>query len=380
MLRDHGHEVECFLVSTAELDHSGVLRLLRAGFATVWSFRGYYAIKTAISRFSPDIIHVHNTFPLLSPSIFWAAKRASVPVVHTLHNFRLTCANALLLRNEKPCQECVGRFPWPALRYRCYDQSFWRTAAVVSTNVVHRWLGTFTTKVQSYIALTEFSKGIMARSGLPQDRIFVKPNFSALPAKQVPGRLPQAIFVGDISRHKGVHLLLEAWKSSAENGNRLVLIGDGPDRADLERRYSADSSVAWYGFQPHDKVIENLATSRLLVLPSLCYENLPLVALEAFSVGTPVIAPNHGPFPSFMSHQEEGLLFLPGDASSLAATLRAGLDSPDGEWTRWSKNASIKYLREFTASCNYDQLISIYQETIECFRGTRERKKTRTTF
>ena len=128
LLRQNGHEVERLTAWTGELEGASALDLIGAGFGAVWSSRGYSTTREAISRFSPDILHVHNTFPLLSPSIFWAAASAGVPVVHTLHNYRVTCANALLFRDNKPCQDCVGHIPWPALRYRCYGSSFFRTA------------------------------------------------------------------------------------------------------------------------------------------------------------------------------------------------------------------------------------------------------------
>src|SRR5229473_6942307 len=171
LLRSHGHEVEQLFAWTKELDGASAIRLFSAGLGTVWSFRGYSMMKKAIARFSPDIIHVHNSFPLLSPSIFWAADSAAVPTVQTIHNFRFACAGATLLRNEKPCQDCVGRFPWPALRHRCYQDSLPATSAVVAMNVFHKLLGTFVNKVHAYIALNEFSKEIMLRAGLPQSRV-----------------------------------------------------------------------------------------------------------------------------------------------------------------------------------------------------------------
>src|SRR5262249_1786572 len=146
-LRQHGHEVERLIVSTTELKGASLLRLAGAALGAVWSIRGYFTLGRGVAGFSPGIIHVHKTFSLLSPSIFWAAKKAKVPVVQTLHNFRMTCANALLFRDGKPCQQCVGRFPWPALRYRCYRESRAQTAIVACMNVVHRVLGTFTKRV-----------------------------------------------------------------------------------------------------------------------------------------------------------------------------------------------------------------------------------------
>jgi glycosyltransferase involved in cell wall biosynthesis len=371
LLRRHSHEVHCLSVWTGELNGASPARLFAAAFGTVWSFRGYSAVQKAIRRYSPDILHVHNTFPLLSPSVFWAAAHEGVPVVQTLHNFRLTCTNALLLRKGAPCQKCVGRFPWPALQHRCYRHSFWQTGAVATNNVVHRWLGTFQTKVHAYIALTEFSKTILVRSGLPCDRVFVKPNFNADPGESTNSRLSRMVFAGEIARPKGVHLLLEAWSSLARAGYQLLMLGDGPDRAELERRHGGDSSIVWCGAQSREKVIETVGTSRWLVLPSLAYENFPMSVLEALSAGTPVVVPDHGAFAAIVSDKKEGLLFSARKAASLTATLRFALDATEDEWMQWSSRARRKYLREYTDHVNYPQLMSIYQQAAALFEATR---------
>lgn len=367
MLRKHGHEVEQLLVSTKEIDGASPFRLAAAGLGAVWSFHGYRLMKKTITRFSPDIVHVHNSFPLLSPSIFWAANRAGIPAVQTLHNFRFVCANSVLLRDEKPCEDCVGRFPWPALRHRCYLDSVLATGAVVAMNVFHRFLGTFEDKVHAYVALSEFSREILLRAGLPGDRTHVQPNFVTdfnTPAK---ARRPQIVFAGAISRPKGVHLLLQAWAKLSPPGYSLILIGDSPDRATLELEFAGIDGIEWYGSQPQEKVIEIVAASRWLVMPSLLYENCPMVLLEAFSVGTPVIVPHHGAFPTFVAHAQDGFLFSPGNADSLASALRTAVESPEETWRGWSESARTKYLRTFTEEKNYQQLVAVYQKARESF-------------
>lgn len=373
LLREHGHQVELLRVSTKELEGAGIARMIAAGMGTVWSLRGYSMMKKAIARFSPDIVHVHNTFPLLSPSVFWAADRAGVPVVQTLHNYRLTCANALLLRDEQPCQECVGHFPWPGLRHRCFGASLFRTVAVTSMNVVHPWLGTYRSKVHAFIVLTEFSKEILTRAGLPRERIHVKPNFSPGLVRLTLPRVRRFVFAGIITRFKGVHLLLEAWAGLATDGQQLLMAGDGPDRGELERRFAAQANIVWCGNQPREKVIDLIATSRWLVLPSLAYENFPMSVLEALSVGTPVIVPRHGAFAAMVADGAEGLMFAGGDGASLSMALRAALDASEGAWRRWSENARHKYLSEYTARSNYAQLMFIYQEAADSLQRARRR-------
>jgi glycosyltransferase involved in cell wall biosynthesis len=375
LLRGHGHEVEQVFARTKELDGASALRLFTAGFGTVWSFRGYSMMKKAIAHFSPDIVHVHNTFPLLSPSIFWAADTAGVPVVQTLHNYRLTCANSLLVREDRPCQECVGQFPWSGLRHRCLSSSFSRTAAVTSMNVIHRWLGTYHTKVHAFIVLTAFSKEILARAGLPRERIHIKPNFSSATVTLTSPRLRRFIFAGRIARFKGVHLLLEAWTRLATAGHQLMMVGDGPDRTELERRHAAHANIVWCGKQPRERVVDLIAGSRWLVLPSLAYENFPMSVLEALSAGTPVVVPNHGAFAAMVSDGVEGLLFSAGETASLSTALQAGLDASEGAWTQWSANARNKHLSEYTARSNYAQLMSIYQDAAESFQRIRSRAR-----
>jgi glycosyltransferase involved in cell wall biosynthesis len=375
LLRSNGHEVDQVFAWTKELDVASALRLFAAGFGTVWSFRGYSMMKKAIARFSPDIVHVHNTFPLLSPSVFWAADRAGVPAVQTLHNYRLTCANSLLLREDLGCQECVGHFPWPGLRHRCLGSSFSRTAAVTSMNVIHRWLGTFQTKVHAYIVLTAFSKEIQVRGGLPRERIHIKPNFSPATVMLRSPRLRRFVFAGSIAHFKGVHLLLEAWARLASAGHQLMMIGDGPDRAELEQRFAAHENIVWCGNQPREKVLDLISESRWLVLPSLAYENFPMSVLEALAAGTPVIVPNHGAFAAMVSDGVQGLQFSAGDADSLATTLQAALEASEGAWMQWSANARNKHLSEYSARSNYAQLMAIYEEAAKCFQGIRSRAR-----
>jgi glycosyltransferase involved in cell wall biosynthesis len=365
LLVRNGHSVERLSVWTRELDEASLFRIVSAGFGTVWSVRGYKLMRDALARFSPDIVHVHNVFPLLSPSVYWAASRAGIPVVQTMHNYRLACANAILLRHERPCTDCVGHFPWAALAHRCCGSSFFRTAAVMSMNVLHRWIGTFESKIQAYIALTDFSKELLKRAGLPGDRIYVKPNFTCDPGRLVGLRYRQFVYAGEISRAKGVHLLLASWTQLASEEFKLVMVGDGPDRTTLEHLYADARNVVWMGAQPRQKVIEQIAMSKWLVLPSLAYENCCMSVLEAFSAGTPVVVPNHGSFAAIVSDRKEGMLFSPGDVASLVSTLRAAVCAREAEWMVWSGHARSKFLRELTAEANYSQLMRVYQKAGE---------------
>src|ERR1700690_3095598 len=317
LLQDRGHVVEDFQVSNARLKNAHPFWQILAAPSFLWSHRSYTMLRRRIAEFEPDVIHVHNTFPQLSPSVFWAARRAGVPVVQTLHNFRHVCANALLLRDGVRCEKCVGRAGGSALRHRCYADSLCRTAVVVATSLLHRNIGTYSRGVNAFIALNDFNRGIFRRGGLPDNKLFVKPNF--VPASQLGHcpRKPQVVFVGAMIPSKGVHLLLEAWNAAALLGFELLLIGDGPERKPLEREFAHLGNVAWCGRLERTQVLERMAESRIFVFPSLSYENCPMVVLEALSVATPVVNANHSSLAAIVRHRREGLLFQTGDAPAL---------------------------------------------------------------
>jgi len=361
LLRARGHEVDTFTDSTTALKAGPLARQLLAVPSFLWSRHAYQGLTQKIRAFQPDVVHVHNTFPKLSPGIFWACRRSGVPVVQTLHNFRLLCANAILFRADRPCEKCVGRAPWPALRHRCYKNSLARTAVIVAVGALHTTLGTYTRAVDAHIVLNDFSRRIFVRGGLPGDRLFVKPNFVPVSQLGRSGRKKQVVFAGAITRSKGVELLLEAWRQAALAGFELLLVGDGPDRYELQRRYSGLPRVGWLGRRARSEVLEQIAASRMLVFPSLGTENCPMVVLEALSVATPVIASNHPNLQAMVQAGREGLLFEAGNAQALAAALRDALLADSETWSGWSSQARRTQTERFSEEVNYDQLVSIYQ-------------------
>lgn len=369
LLEERGHAVEQFRTSHTGLKNAGVRRQLLGVPGFFWSRRSYRALARKIADFAPDIVHVHNTFPQLSPSVFWAASGAGVPVVQTLHNFRHVCANSLLLRGGRPCQECVGRPPWPALRYGCYAGSRARTAAVVAVNLLHAALGTYRRRVDGYIALNGFSREVFRsanfpRTNFPEDRLFTKANFVPFPPMGAAPRKRQAVFVGTISQSKGVPLLLDAWRRAGFSESKLLLIGDGPERESLTHEYASSPNVEWCGKLDRGQVLEHVAASRVLVFPSLAYENCPMAVLEALSVGTPVVAPDYASLQAIVRHEREGLLFQAGSGQSLASALSSALHAPDENWSVWSNAARQAHAERYSEAANYSQLISIYRTVI----------------
>lgn len=371
LLRSRGHHVEQFVMSNKAVTKAS----LRVGFETVWSRRSNKKLLRKLEEMRPDLMHVHNTFTQLSPSVYWAAAAAGVPVVQTLHNYRLTCANALLMRDGGPCELCVGRVPLPALRYKCYRGSLAATGAVVGMQVAHRALGTWTNKVDAYIVLAEFAKSLMIRSGLPPELVHVKPHFILDPLHSLAGppkRKDQIVFVGRLAPEKGVDILLEAWKRLGATNFRLVIVGDGPERADLERRFAGLPGVVWRGWVDREDVLREVARSRGLVMASRWYEVFGVVVVEALASGTPVTAPNHGAFPEMIVPGETGFLFRPGDPEDLAERLSTIVELEVGEWQRLSEQARETYLKEYTPEVGYERLMRVYGEAIDHARS-RER-------
>lgn len=353
LLRAKGHAVEIYARSNDDVTAMPKLALARD---TLWSPRTTQELRQRLAEFRPDLIHAHNTFPLVSPSLYWAAARAGVPVVQTLHNFRLMCLNGLFLRDGKVCEDCLGRLPWRGVVHGCYRGSRAASAVVAGMLTLHRGLGTWRHKVARYIALNEFCRGKFIEGGLPADRIMVKPNFVDLPP---PGARQRAglLFVGRLSAEKGVATLAAA--VGKLGGASLRVAGDGPQAALLQGL----PGVACLGSVPPAAVREEMERAAALVLPSIWYENFPRTIVEAFASGLPVIASRIGALAEIVSDGETGLLFEPGNAGDLAQKLQWALAHPH-ELARMGSNARRRYEQAFTPEANYQRLMQIYDAAL----------------
>jgi glycosyltransferase involved in cell wall biosynthesis len=349
LLRACGHTVTTFT-----RDNSGIGSVALAA-AAVWN----PATTRALGTTPPArVAHFHNTFPLISPSAYYAARRTGAAVVQTLHNYRLICPGALLARDGVPCEDCVTQLSWkPALQHACYRGSRVATTAVVAMLAVHGAVGTYTRAVDAYIALSEFARGRFMAGGLPGERIFVKPNFIEPDPGVGTGAGGFALFVGRLVAEKGVEVLAEAWSQLPDIALRVV--GDGPLRA---TRWSG--SVHAMGALDRAQVWDQMRDARVLVFPSTCYENAPLTVLEAFACGTPVIASNLGAAAELVRHGHTGLLFRPGDAADLAAQVRYAFSQPE-HLAQMRANARREFEQKYTAKRNYAQLMAIYEHALE---------------
>ncbi len=366
LLRSHGHTVTQLIVSSAdELQNAGLVKLINTWTTAVWSKRGYKATQEAIRNTSCDIVHVHNAFPLLSPSVFWAAKAMKVPVVTTLHNYRYVCAGALFYRDGHICEDCIGRAPWPALLHNCYKDSLPITSSIAAIQVVHRALSTFENKVDGYIALTEFARQQFIKSGLPGEKIHVKPNFvDGCPTSTPLEKRPyQIAFAGQIVSAKGIDLLLKVWNSMDKKGWRLVVMGQGPDEERLRAQYTVDG-VEWLGQVPRERSLEILGESRYCVLPSRWFEGFPMVLVEGFARKTPAIVPDHGSFAEIVREGRDGIVVHDLSESNLRRGLESAMTLSGEEWLRYSNSAYERTRSEYSPEENHNILLDIYRKVI----------------
>lgn len=354
LLRVNGDTVETYVRSNDVV--GSVSAVVLAGQA-LWSTRTLHEVDSVIRRVRPDVIHAHNTFPLISPSLYWVAARAGVPVVQTLHNFRLMCVNALFLREGKVCEDCMGHFPWRGVARACYRGSRSASAVLASMLTLHRGLGTYRNKVTRYIALNEFCRAKFIEAGLPAERVVVKPNFVDFDAPEE-GPRKGFLYAGRLSAEKGIATLAEAMRLSPAMDLRVL--GDGPEKTLL----NGLSRVTCLGSQPSQTVRIEMARAEALVLPSICYENFPRTVVEAYACGLPVIASRIGALAEIVRDGVTGLLFEPGNAQDLAAKMAWAQNNPEA-MRRMGANARQEYERLYTPERNYQMLMQIYQDAIE---------------
>lgn len=356
LLSDNGHEVQVFALRNDDVDE--IDRLTLAARA-VWSRRAARVLSDLISNFRPDVVHFHNTLPLISPAAYYVARRKGVAVIQTLHNYRLVCPAATLFRDGGVCERCVGKpLPWPSVVHACYRHSRSATATVAAVNTFHRILGTWRHAVSRYIALTAFAKEKLVAGGVPGERIAVKPNFLYPDCGKGDGSGQFALFAGRLSPEKGVSVLLEAWRREGCL-LPLTIVGDGPLGEAVASLSAKSGNVRWLRQVPREKVLELMKKALCLIVPSLCYEGFPMTVVEAYAAGLPVIASNHGSLASLVDHERTGLLFKTGSATDLMIQVsRIAANHQLAE--RLRQESRREYEEKYTAAENHRQLLEIY--------------------
>ena len=324
------------------------------------------AVKAAFSRvlsdFRPDVVHVHNWFPTVSATVFRSCLHAHVPVVHTLHNYRLLCVTATLFRDGGVCEDCIGTtFRIPGVVHKCYRQSRIGSAVATAGMLAHWATGTWDRCVDRFIALSEFSRKKLIQGGLPAQRIVVKPNFID-PAPQVgSGDGGYFLYAGRLTEEKGLRTLLECWRSGPDLP-RLVIAGTGPLEAEVSQAVAALRNVEWLGSVSAERVLELMSRAAATICPSLWYEGMPRTVIESLAVGTPVAASNIGCYPEMIVDNVSGTLFPTGDASTLRTRLRV-LVSKNG-LTAMRQAARRRFEDEYTGEKNFSRLLGIYRSVL----------------
>ena len=358
LLCKYGHQCKISVLSNNTV--IGLVNKIVTALNTVWSISGYKFAKHSITGFQPDIVHVHNFFPQLTPAIYDACIDAGVPVVQTLHNYRAVCPGALLMRNGKICEKCITGSPYWAVWHHCYRHSIpgsWAVARMVS---YHRKRLTWYEKVDRFIALTKFARQKFLQGGFPGNKVVVKPNFYSekeRAGQEFVGR-QGALFVGRLSTEKGVVTLLEAWRGLKIS---LRIAGDGPLFSKYQKEHN--KHISFLGQLTANEVANEMNRASFLVMTSECYEGFPMVLVEAFAHSLPVVATRLGGMAEIVEDGVTGLHFIPGNPQDLAEKVQWLHNHPE-ECRNMGANARANYVKKYTPERNYKILMNIYQQAI----------------
>lgn len=359
-LRSSGTNITSYRVSNDEIRN---LRSSDLAIRTVWNRDQAAKLRGVIAEFSPNVVHVHNSFPLISPAVYYMAKRAGAATVQTLHNYRLLCPAATFHRAGRVCEDCLHAVaPWPSVRHGCYRGSRPASAVVAGMLTAHRVLGTYQHKVDLYIALTEFSRAKFIEGGLPPDRIVVKPNSLLSDPGVGDGAGGYALYVGRLSREKGLRTLLAAWEGI---GDRIPLriVGSGPLSDEVTHRAGQMQGVTTLGSLDREGVVREMKSASLLVIPSELYETFGMVAIEAFATGLPVVASRIGAIADVVADGQTGALFEPAKASDLRTRV-LGLVESGNQLGNMRSAARAEYERRYTREVNLRELLRAYATAV----------------
>lgn len=364
LLTRAGHEVVLYQRSNLELDDAFVTERIALVKNIVWAEKTHEEFSRLLAREKPQLIHIHNTFVMVSPSVYLASEKMGIPVVQTLHNYRLICPAANLFRDGHICEECVEHTVWRGVRHGCYRNSRTATASVAAMLLIHRRRHTWDEKVQAYIALTEFARGRFEYGGLPADRLFVKPNFVYPDPEPNFAAGTYGVYVGRLSDEKRVNTLVKAW-GRLKTPIPLVIIGDGPERKKLEAQVQQLGlrNVSLLGRLSREESLAKVKGAFALMLPSECYENFPLTIAEAFACGTPVICSRLGAMKEIVEDGRTGLHFNPGDPDDIAAKVEWAWNHPD-QMNAMRHEARCEYEGRYTAERNAELLTDIYRRVL----------------
>jgi glycosyltransferase involved in cell wall biosynthesis len=369
LLLSRGHEVVEFTRYSDEILGQGAWGAVKGALATPWNPWMARAIQSELARFRPDVVHVHNTFPLLSPGIFHAIGERATRVL-TLHNYRLFCPAAIPMRAGKVCTDCLeAGSSLPSMQHGCYRGSRISTTPLAFSVGLHRALGTWRNQVDAFIALSDFQRQLMSKTGLPESKVYVKPNFYPGMPSIVPwsDRSDYIVFVGRLSAEKGVTTLMKSWRMWGSHAPELRVVGDGELRNELEA-LAAGLPVRFLGQLSSTEAQEQISKAKLLVLPSEWFETFGLVIGEAFAFGTPAAVSNLGPLPSIVKHGESGVVFQAASPESLLHEVRQAWNNLD-LLEQLGQGARREFETKYNEDANYESLMNIYEQAQAVNKG-----------
>jgi len=361
LLEQAGHTVIRFERHNDEIGESALAKI-RVASKAVWARDSIASLERLIAQSRPDVAHFHNTFPLISAGAYSACRRRGLPVVQTLHNYRLVCPAATLFRAGQVCEECLGGSLAPAVRHACYRDSRAQSAVAAATLFFHRRRGTWHQDVDRFIALTAFAREKLAQGGLPRERIVCKPNFVAQDPGARNGEGRHVLYLGRLSPEKGLDLLARAWNQLPVE-IPLIVAGDGPLRGRLESELAQRPDVRILGAVSRERARELLSDARFLVVPSGWYEGFPMTVVEAFACGVPVLASRLGSLAEIVGDRVSGRLLTPGDSGEWSRALLDAFRNPEAT-SALGKNARRQFEELYGAERNLSLLESIYQDLV----------------
>jgi len=359
-LESHGHTVIPYIRNNDSIDRNNQLSV---ALSTTWNRKSYREVRSLLRQHKPDVLHCTNTFPLISPSVYYAAEVEQTPVVQALHNFRLLCPDAFLCRDSKVCEKCLTKkFAWPAIQHKCYRGSRAGSFAVSSMLAAHRLLGTWKKKIHLYYTLTEFSKSKLLNLGVDPDRIAVKPNCVHPDPGVGQGDQDFVLFAGRLSQEKGISTLIDAWKNHSPNLT-LKVVGDGPLSDDVKSAAESNPLIEWLGRKPFTEVLKLMGQAKLVVVPSVFFETFGRIIIEAYSSGTPVVASRIGAMKELILDGETGYFFEPGNSEDLMVKVKSVLADEKAR-QQMRKSARAEFESKFTFDHNFQALLDIYEQAI----------------
>lgn len=364
LLKDFGQEVMLYERDNTEFDFFPISDRLKHLSKLDWSPRAYGDIKALIRKFRPDVAHFHNIFYMMTPAVYYACKEEGVPVIQSQHNFRIFCSNGLFYRDNRICEDCLDKSLRQGVYHGCYRNSRLLTAFVAAMLKKHWQRRTWLDMVDIYITATQFSRQKLIQGGIPAEKIVIKPNFVYPDPGMRRTDEGYALYVGRLSREKGIESLLEAWRAVPHFPLRII--GNGP-LADSLKDYVAKhrmANVAFLGYVTREVYEENMKKARFLVVPSYCYENFPRVIVEASAYGVPVVSSNIGTLKELVQDNINGLVFDPRNSKQLMERIEILIRDPSRA-QEMGKNARRIFEEKYSIHNNYKCLIEIYQKAIQ---------------